>query len=374
MTIITKLKNNKLVLILLATLLVVGAGICTIVYLNTENYKYKKCVKAFENGEWQIVVDTYNSIDWPNKYTDPRRAETAKLATESYYHLGQYQEGITTINRTSEMTERAYKRHIQPWIIERQLFGDLQEIIPQDYVAVAHYYSGTDKAEQMMSLFFEKEAWSAVFALSRHEDGYYYYIALRHPEAFESPLPTRRASISGFLRNDLKPEYALEYGDAALITTADTDLATRVSKASEAYNLALNTYPERENEIRMRLKYVDMLQQEVDNYPSEEMPIIFIGYAPEYVRYHVGRKDPNVPGRYTSYMLPPDHSAGILGSYIGDIHAYNVYVGRIRQNFRGAGSYHPALEDSCLMFEIDPARGIYNVKEIEGASIEWKTN
>lgn len=35
-------------------------------------------------------------------------------------------------------------------------------------------------------------------------------------------------------------------------------------------------------------------------------------------------------------------------------------------------TYRPLIADTCLMFEIEPYRGIYNVREIDGKTINWR--
>ena len=178
--------------------------------------------------------------------------------------------------------------------------------------------------------------------------------------------------FNDLLECKLAPEFAVEYGDAAIINMSSMPLDERLDKAETAYRMALEKYPSKKSEIEMRLKYVDMLRNEINIAPNkidqdeiENAPLL------ENYAFHVGRRSDSNPWHYSPGTLPEDNSVGVIASFEGSENRRNVYIGRIKTTFNG-DTYRPLIADTCLMFEIEPYRGIYNVTEIDGKTINWR--
>ena len=340
-----------------------------------EDYLYSKICQDFDEGKCQEVVDTYPKVEWDDKFCSLNRAEALARVAESYYHLGQYAKGREAVEEVLGMGSEAKLRVIEPWMAEHQLYGDMAEIIPTDLPAAARIFARRNKNDvyRAMAIFFDKQDWEAMNRMRYANEGYHQLALLHRPEFSEHSSDLRRDLIyNELLECELAPEFAIEYGDAALIDFSDMPLSERLDKAENAYRLALANYPYKKAEIETRLKYVDMLRNDMNTDPAKvkgderEHPWLLENYA-----FHIGRRSDCNLWHYSPGNLPEDNSVGIIGSFEGSENRRNVYIGRIKMTWNG-DTYRPLIADTCLMFEIEPYRGIYNVREIDGKTINWR--
>lgn len=344
-------------------------------YYTGEVYLYSKICQDFDEEKWQEVVDTYPKVEWDDKFCSLNRAEALARVAESYYHLGQYAKGREAVEEVLGMGSEAKLRVIEPWMAEHQLYGDMAEIIPTDLPAAARIFARRNKNDvyRAMAIFFDKQDWEAMNRMRYANEGYHQLALLHRPEFSEHSSDLRRDLIyNELLECELAPEFAIEYGDAALIDFSDMPLSERLDKAENAYRLALANYPYKKAEIETRLKYVDMLRSDMNTDPAKvkgderEHPWLLENYA-----FHIGRRSDCNLWHYSPGNLPEDNSVGIIGSFEGSENRRNVYIGRIKMTWNG-DTYRPLIADTCLMFEIEPYRGIYNVREIDGKTINWR--
>lgn len=340
-----------------------------------EDYLYSKICQDFDEEKWQEVVDTYPKVEWDDKFCSLNRAEALTRLAESYYHLGQYAKGREAVEEVLGMGSEAKLRVIEPWMAEHQLYGDMAEIIPTDLPAAARIFARRNKNDvyRAMAIFFDKQDWEAMNRMRYANEGYHQLALLHRPEFSEHSSDLRRDLIyNELLECELAPEFAIEYGDAALIDFSEMPLSERLDKAENAYRLALANYPYKKAEIETRLKYVDMLRSDMNTDPAKvkgderEHPWLLENYA-----FHIGRRSDCNLWHYSPGNLPEDNSVGIIGSFEGSENRRNVYIGRIKMTWNG-DTYRPLIADTCLMFEIEPYRGIYNVREIDGKTINWR--
>lgn len=371
-----KLKDPRLIAAIIVVVAIASAaGFMAFKYYTGEDYLYSKICQDFDEGKWQEVVDTYPKVEWDDKFCSLNRAEALARVAESYYHLGQYAKGREAVEEVLGMGSEAKLRVIEPWMAEHQLYGDMAEIIPTDLPAAARIFARRNKNDvyRAMAIFFDKQDWEAMNRMRYANEGYHQLALLHRPEFSEHSSDLRRDLIyNELLECELAPEFAIEYGDAALIDFSDMPLNERLDKAENAYRLALANYPYKKAEIETRLKYVDMLRNDMNTDPAKvkgderEHPWLLENYA-----FHIGRRSDCNLWHYSPGNLPEDNSVGIIGSFEGSENRRNVYIGRIKMTWNG-DTYRPLIADSCLMFEIEPYRGIYNVREIDGKTINWR--
>ncbi len=371
-----KLKDPKLIAAIIVVVAIASAaGFMAFKYYTGEVYLYSKICQDFDEEKWQEVVDTYPKVEWDDKFCSLNRAEALARVAESYYHLGQYAKGREAVEEVLGMGSEAKLRVIEPWMAEHQLYGDMAEIIPTDLPAAARIFARRNKNDvyRAMAIFFDKQDWEAMNRMRYANEGYHQLALLHRPEFSEHSSDLRRDLIyNELLECELAPEFAIEYGDAALIDFSDMPLSERLDKAENAYRLALANYPYKKAEIETRLKYVDMLRNDMNTDPAKvkgderEHPWLLENYA-----FHIGRRSDCNLWHYSPGNLPEDNSVGIIGSFEGSENRRNVYIGRIKMTWNG-DTYRPLIADTCLMFEIEPYRGIYNVREIDGKTINWR--
>ncbi len=371
-----KLKDPKLIAAIIVVVAIASAaGFMAFKYYTGEVYLYSKICQDFDEEKWQEVVDTYPKVEWDDKFCSLNRAEALARVAESYYHLGQYAKGREAVEEVLGMGSEAKLRVIEPWMAEHQLYGDMAEIIPTDLPAAARIFARRNKNDvyRAMAIFFDKQDWEAMNRMRYANEGYHQLALLHRPEFSEHSSDLRRDLIyNELLECELAPEFAIEYGDAALIDFSDMPLNERLDKAENAYRLALANYPYKKAEIETRLKYVDMLRNDMNTDPAKvkgderEHAWLLENYA-----FHIGRRSDCNLWHYSPGNLPEDNSVGIIGSFEGSENRRNVYIGRIKMTWNG-DTYRPLIADSCLMFEIEPYRGIYNVREIDGKTINWR--
>ena len=371
-----KLKDPKLIAAIIVVVAIACAtGFMAYKHYTGEDYLYSKICQDFDEGKCQEVVDTYPKVEWDDKFCSLNRAEALARVAESYYHLGQYAKGREAVEEVLGMGSEAKLRVIEPWMAEHQLYGDMAEIIPTDLPAAARIFARRNKNDvyRAMAIFFDKQDWEAMNRMRYANEGYHQLALLHRPEFSEHPSDLRRDLIyNELLECELAPEFAIEYGDAALIDFSDMPLSERLDKAENAYRLALANYPYKKAEIETRLKYVDMLRNDMNTDPAKvkgderEHPWLLENYA-----FHIGRRSDCNLWHYSPGNLPEDNSVGIIGSFEGCENRRNVYIGRIKMTWNG-DTYRPLIADTCLMFEIEPYRGIYNVREIDGKTINWR--
>lgn len=371
-----KLKDPKLIAAIIVVVAIASAaGFMAFKYYTGEVYLYSKICQDFDEEKWQEVVDTYPKVEWDDKFCSLNRAEALARVAESYYHLGQYAKGREAVEEVLGMGSEAKLRVIEPWMAEHQLYGDMAEIIPTDLPAAARIFARRNKNDvyRAMAIFFDKQDWEAMNLMRYANEGYHQLALLHRPEFSEHSSDLRRDLIyNELLECELAPEFAIEYGDAALIDFSDMPLSERLDKAENAYRLALANYPYKKAEIETRLKYVDMLRNDMNTDPAKvkgderEHAWLLENYA-----FHIGRRSDCNLWHYSPGNLPEDNSVGIIGSFEGSENRRNVYIGRIKMTWNG-DTYRPLIADSCLMFEIEPYRGIYNVREIDGKTINWR--
>lgn len=371
-----KLKDPKLIAAIIVIVAIACAtGFMAYKHYTGEDYLYSKICQDFDEGKWQEVVDTYPKVEWDDKFCSLNRAEALACVAESYYHLGQYAKGREAVEEVLGMGSEAKLRVIEPWMAEHQLYGDMAEIIPTDLPAAARIFARRNKNDvyRAMAIFFDKQDWEAMNRMRYANEGYHQLALLHRPEFSEHSSDLRRDLIyNELLECELAPEFAIEYGDAALIDFSEMPLSERLDKAENAYRLALANYPYKKAEIETRLKYVDMLRSDMNTDPAKvkgderEHPWLLENYA-----FHIGRRSDCNLWHYSPGNLPEDNSVGIIGSFEGSENRRNVYIGRIKMTWNG-DTYRPLIADSCLMFEIEPYRGIYNVREIDGKTINWR--
>ena len=366
--------------ILIAAIIVVVASACaagfmTYKYYTGEEYLYSKICKAFDEGKWQEVVDTYPKVEWDDMYCNLKRSEALARVAESYYHLGEYANGREAVDDALNMGSQARIKVVNPWMAEHQLYGDMAEIIPTDLPAAARHFARCDKNDvyRAMAIFFDKQDWEAINFMRYANEGYHLLALLHSPGVSEHKADLRRDLIyNELLECELAPEFAIEYGDAALIDFSSMPLSERLEKAENGYRLALANYPYKKAEIETRLKYVDMLRNDMKTDPGKvkgdesEHLWLLENYA-----FHIGRRSDCNLWHYSPGNLPEDNSVGIIGSFEGSENRRNVYIGRIKMTWN-VDTYRPLIADTCLMFEIEPYRGIYNVREIDGKTINWR--
>ena len=371
-----KLKDPKLIAAIIVVVAIACAtGFMAYKHYTGEDYLYSKICQDFDEGKCQEVVDTYPKVEWDDKFCSLNRAEALARVAESYYHLGQYAKGREAVEEVLGMGSEAKLRVIEPWMAEHQLYGDMAEIIPTDLPAAARVFARRNKNDvyRAMAIFFDKQDWEAMNRMRYANEGYHQLALLHRPEFSEHSSDLRRDLIyNELLECELAPEFAIEYGDAALIDFSDMPLSERLDKAENAYRLALANYPYKKAEIETRLKYVDMLRNDMNTDPAKvkgderEHPWLLENYA-----FHIGRRSDCNLWHYSPGNLPEDNSVGIIGSFEGCENRRNVYIGRIKMTWNG-DTYRPLIADTCLMFEIEPYRGIYNVREIDGKTINWR--
>ena len=371
-----KLKDPKLIAAIIVVVAIACAtGFMAYKHYTGEDYLYSKICQDFDEGKCQEVVDTYPTVEWDDKFCSLNRAEALARVAESYYHLGQYAKGREAVEEVLGMGSEAKLRVIEPWMAEHQLYGDMAEIIPTDLPAAARIFARRNKNDvyRAMAIFFDKQDWEAMNRMRYANEGYHQLALLHRPEFSEHSSDLRRDLIyNELLECELAPEFAIEYGDAALIDFSDMPLSERLDKAENAYRLALANYPYKKAEIETRLKYVDMLRNDMNTDPAKvkgderEHPWLLENYA-----FHIGRRSDCNLWHYSPGNLPEDNSVGIIGSFEGCENRRNVYIGRIKMTWNG-DTYRPLIADTCLMFEIEPYRGIYNVREIDGKTINWR--
>ena len=371
-----KLKDPKLIAAIIVVVAIASAaGFMAFKYYTGEVYLYSKICQDFDEEKGQEVVDTYPKVEWDDKFCSLNRAEALARVAESYYHLGQYAKGREAVEEVLGMGSEAKLRVIEPWMAEHQLYGDMAEIIPTDLPAAARIFARRNKNDvyRAMAIFFDKQDWEAMNRMRYANEGYHQLALLHRPEFSEHSSDLRRDLIyNELLECELAPEFAIEYGDAALIDFSDMPLSERLDKAENAYRLALANYPYKKAEIETRLKYVDMLRNDMNTDPAKvkgderEHPWLLENYA-----FHIGRRSDCNLWHYSPGNLPEDNSVGIIGSFEGSENRRNVYIGRIKMTWNG-DTYRPLIADTCLMFEIEPYRGIYNVREIDGKTINWR--
>ncbi|MEZ3577755.1 MAG: hypothetical protein K1W01_09710 [Muribaculaceae bacterium] len=371
-----KLKDPKLIAAIIVVVAIACAtGFMAYKHYTGEDYLYSKICQDFDEGKCQEVVDTYPKVEWDDKFCSLNRAEALARVAESYYHLGQYAKGREAVEEVLGMGSEAKLRVIEPWMAEHQLYGDMAEIIPTDLPAAARIFARRNKNDvyRAMAIFFDKQDWEAMNRMRYANEGYHQLALLHRPEFSEHSSDLRRDLIyNELLECELAPEFAIEYGDAALIDFSDMPLSERLDKAENAYRLALANYPYKKAEIETRLKYVDMLRNDMNTDPAKvkgderEHPWLLENYA-----FHIGRRSDCNLWHYSPGNLPEDNSVGIIGSFEGCENRRNVYIGRIKMTWNG-DTYRPLIADTCLMFEIEPYRGIYNVREIDGKTINWR--
>ena len=371
-----KLKDPKLIAAIIVVVAIACAtGFMAYKHYTGEDYLYSKICQDFDEGKCQEVVDTYPKVEWDDKFWSLNRAEALARVAESYYHLGQYAKGREAVEEVLGMGSEAKLRVIEPWMAEHQLYGDMAEIIPTDLPAAARIFARRNKNDvyRAMAIFFDKQDWEAMNRMRYANEGYHQLALLHRPEFSEHSSDLRRDLIyNELLECELAPEFAIEYGDAALIDFSDMPLSERLDKAENAYRLALANYPYKKAEIETRLKYVDMLRNDMNTDPAKvkgderEHPWLLENYA-----FHIGRRSDCNLWHYSPGNLPEDNSVGIIGSFEGCENRRNVYIGRIKMTWNG-DTYRPLIADTCLMFEIEPYRGIYNVREIDGKTINWR--
>lgn len=371
-----KLKDPKLIAAIIVVVAIACAtGFMAYRHYTGEDYLYSKICQDFDEGKCQEVVDTYPKVEWDDKFCSLNRAEALARVAESYYHLGQYAKGREAVEEVLGMGSEAKLRVIEPWMAEHQLYGDMAEIIPTDLPAAARIFARRNKNDvyRAMAIFFDKQDWEAMNRMRYANEGYHQLALLHRPEFSEHSSDLRRDLIyNELLECELAPEFAIEYGDAALIDFSDMPLSERLDKAENAYRLALANYPYKKAEIETRLKYVDMLRNDMNTDPAKvkgderEHPWLLENYA-----FHIGRRSDCNLWHYSPGNLPEDNSVGIIGSFEGCENRRNVYIGRIKMTWNG-DTYRPLIADTCLMFEIEPYRGIYNVREIDGKTINWR--
>lgn len=371
-----KLKDPRLIAaIIVVVAIACAAGFMAYKYYTGEDYLYSKICQDFDEGKWQEVVDTYPKVEWDDKFCSLNRAEALTRVAESYYHLGQYAKGREAVEEVLGMGSEAKLRVIEPWMAEHQLYGDMAAIIPLDLPAAATLFAHRNKNDvyRAMAIFFDKQDWEAMNRMRYANEGYHQLALLHRPEFSEHSSDLRRDLIyNELLECELAPEFAIEYGDAALIDFSAMPLSERLDKAENAYRLAMTNYPYKKAEIETRLKYVDMLRNDMNTDPAKvkgderEHPWLLENYA-----FHIGRRSDCNLWHYSPGNLPEDNSVGIIGSFEGSENRRNIYIGRIKMTWNG-DTYRPLIADSCLMFEIEPYRGIYNVREIDGKTINWR--
>ena len=371
-----KLKDPKLIAAIIVVVAIACAtGFMAYKHYTGEDYLYSKICQDFDEGKCQEVVDTYPKVEWDDKFCSLNRAEALARVAESYYHLGQYAKGREAVEEVLGMGSEAKLRVIEPWMAEHQLYGDMAEIIPTDLPAAARIFARRNKNDvyRAMAIFFDKQDWEAMNRMRYANEGYHQLALLHRPEFSEHSSDLRRDLIyNELLECELAPEFAIEYGDAALIDFSDMPLSERLDKAENAYRLALANYPYKKAEIETRLKYVDMLRNDMNTDPAKvkgderEHPWLLENYA-----FHIGRRSDCNLWHYSPGNLPEDNSVGIIGSFEGCENRRNVYIGRIKMTWNG-DTYRPLIADTCLMFEIEPYRGIYNVRGIDGKTINWR--
>ena len=371
-----KLKDPKLIAAIIVVVAIACAtGFMAYKHYTGEDYLYSKICQDFDEGKCQEVVDTYPKVEWDDKFCSLNRAEALARVAESYYHLGQYAKGREAVEEVLGMGSEAKLRVIEPWMAEHQLYGDMAEIIPTDLPAAARIFARRNKNDvyRAMAIFFDKQDWEAMNRMRYANEGYHQLALLHRPEFSEHSSDLRRDLIyNELLECELAPEFAIEYGDAALIDFSDMPLSERLDKAENAYRLALANYPYKKAEIETRLKYVDMLRNDMNTDPAKvkgderEHPWLLENYA-----FHIGRRSDCNLWHDSPGNLPEDNSVGIIGSFEGCENRRNVYIGRIKMTWNG-DTYRPLIADTCLMFEIEPYRGIYNVREIDGKTINWR--
>lgn len=371
-----KLKDPRLIAAIIVVVAIACAtGFMAYKHYTGEDYLYSKICQDFDEGKCQEVVDTYPKVEWDDKFCSLNRAEALARVAESYYHLGQYAKGREAVEEVLGMGSEAKLRVIEPWMAEHQLYGDMAEIIPTDLPAAARIFARRNKNDvyRAMAIFFDKQDWEAMNRMRYANEGYHQLALLHRPEFSEHSSDLRRDLIyNELLECELAPEFAIEYGDAALIDFSDMPLSERLDKAENAYRLALANYPYKKAEIETRLKYVDMLRNDMNTDPAKvkgderEHPWLLENYA-----FHIGRRSDCNLWHYSPGNLPEDNSVGIIGSFEGCENRRNVYIGRIKMTWNG-DTYRPLIADTCLMFEIEPYRGIYNVREIDGKTINWR--
>lgn len=371
-----KLKDPKLIAAIIVVVAIACAtGFMAYKHYTGEDYLYSKICQDFDEGKCQEVVDTYPKVEWDDKFCSLNHAEALARVAESYYHLGQYAKGREAVEEVLGMGSEAKLRVIEPWMAEHQLYGDMAEIIPTDLPAAARIFARRNKNDvyRAMAIFFDKQDWEAMNRMRYANEGYHQLALLHRPEFSEHSSDLRRDLIyNELLECELAPEFAIEYGDAALIDFSDMPLSERLDKAENAYRLALANYPYKKAEIETRLKYVDMLRNDMNTDPAKvkgderEHPWLLENYA-----FHIGRRSDCNLWHYSPGNLPEDNSVGIIGSFEGCENRRNVYIGRIKMTWNG-DTYRPLIADTCLMFEIEPYRGIYNVREIDGKTINWR--
>lgn len=371
-----KLKDPRLIAAIIVVVAIASAaGFMAYKHYTGEDYLYSKICQDFDEEKWQEVVDTYPKVEWDDKFCSLNRAEALARVAESYYHLGQYAKGREAVEEVLGMGSEAKLRVIEPWMAEHQLYGDMAEIIPTDLPAAARIFARRNKNDvyRAMAIFFDKQDWEAMNRMRYANEGYHQLALLHRPEFSEHSSDLRRDLIyNELLECELAPEFAIEYGDAALIDFSDMPLSERLDKAENAYRLALANYPYKKAEIETRLKYVDMLRNDMNTDPAKvkgderEHPWLLENYA-----FHIGRRSDCNLWHYSPGNLPEDNSVGIIGSFEGSENRRNVYIGRIKMTWNG-DTYRPLIADTCLMFEIEPYRGIYNVREIDGKTINWR--
>lgn len=371
-----KLKDPKLIAAIIVVVAIASAaGFMAYKHYTGEDYLYSKICQDFDEEKWQEVVDTYPKVEWDDKFCSLNRAEALTHLAESYYHLGQYAKGREAVEEVLGMGSEAKLRVIEPWMAEHQLYGDMAEIIPTDLPAAARIFARRNKNDvyRAMAIFFDKQDWEAMNLMRYANEGYHQLALLHRPEFSEHSSDLRRDLIyNELLECELAPEFAIEYGDAALIDFSDMPLSERLDKAENAYRLALANYPYKKAEIETRLKYVDMLRNDMNTDPAKvkgderEHAWLLENYA-----FHIGRRSDCNLWHYSPGNLPEDNSVGIIGSFEGSENRRNVYIGRIKMTWND-DTYRPLIADTCLMFEIEPYRGIYNVREIDGKTINWR--
>lgn len=371
-----KLKDPKLIAaIIVVVAIACAAGFMAYKYYTGENYLYSKICQDFDEEKWQEVVDTYPKVEWNDKFCNLNRAEALKRVAESYYHLGQYVEGKEAVEEALDMNTQARIEVVDPWMAEHQLYGDMAEIIPLDLLASAIHFARQDKNNvyRAMAIYFDKQDWKAINRMRYANEGYHQLALLHKPEFAETSFDLRRDLIyDELLKCELAPEFAIEYGDAALIDFSDMPLGERLEKAESAYRLAEAMYPHKKAEIETRLKYVDMLRTDMNTDPGKvKGDTMENSWLLENYSFHIGRRSDCDMWHYTPGNLPEDNSIGIIGSFEGNENRRNVYIGRIKMTWNG-DTYRPLIADTCLMFEIEPYRGIYNVREIDGKTINWR--